>query len=263
MRIRNYSHRTIFTYLRLIRLLSEYYGKPVEQLTTDQIKDYIYHRITTENISVSTINQVISAWKIIYVYILGKEWEGCRIKRPRRSLKLPEILSAKEALALVDFPRNLKHRTILNLMYSTGIRRGEVLFLKAKDIDSSRMVIRVRQGKGKKDREVVLHDKVLKLLREYYCSYRPKFYLFEGQKPDKPYSASSLNNVIKNNAKKLGIKKRISAHTLRHCFATHMLEKGVNLKIIQHLMGHTSIKTTSKYLHLANIHNGDLPNPLD
>lgn len=263
MRIRNYSERTIDTYLSLLKLLSDYYGKPADQLTTEEVKDYIYHRINSEGISVSTVNQIISAWKIVYIYILGKKWEGCRIKRPRRSLKLPEILSTKEALLLVGFPRNIKHRAILNLMYSTGLRRDELLSLKAKDIDSSRMVIRVRQGKGKKDREVVLHDKVLKLLREYYRTYRPRVYLFEGQLPGKPYSATSLSNIIKENAKKLGIKKPVSAHTLRHCFATHMLEKGVNLKIIQHLLGHSSIKTTSRYLHLANVHEGNLPNPLD
>jgi site-specific recombinase XerD len=263
MRICNYSPRTISTYLSLIQLLSGYYGKPTDQLTTDQVKNYIYHRITADNISVSTVNQLISAWKIIYVYILGKKWEGCRIKRPKRAIKLPEILSEKEVLDLVDFPRNLKHRVILNLMYSTGIRRNELLSLKAEDIDSSRMVIKVRQGKGKKDRQVILHAKVLKLLRDYYHYYRPKVYLFEGQKQGEPYSASSLNKIIKRNAEKLGITKTISAHTLRHCFATHMLEKGVNLKIIQQLMGHNSLKTTSRYLHLANIHEGSLPNPLD
>ncbi len=263
MRIRNYSNCTISTYLKLLDLLSIHYSKSPGQLTTEQVKDYIYHRITTENISVSTVNQIISAWKIIYVYILGKKWEGCRIKRPRLPKKLPEVLSSKEVLSLVDYPRNLKHRVILNLMYSTGIRRAELLSLKAGDIDSNRMVIRVRQAKGKKDREVILHDKVLKLLREYYHFYRPKVYLFEGQKTGERYSESSLSRIITRNAQRIGIKKKISAHTLRHCFATHMLEKGVNLKIIQHLLGHTSIKTTSIYLHLANINEVNLPNPLD
>lgn len=263
MRIRNYSERTISTYISLIGLLSKYYEKPVEQLTTNQVKDYIYYRITTDNVSVSTVNQLISTWKIIYVYILGKKWGGCLINRPRREVKLPEILSEKEALELVDCPRNLKHRVILNLMYSTGIRCNELLSLKSEDIDSSRMVIMVRHGKGKKDRQLILHTKVLKLLRDYYYYYRPKIYLFEGSKQGNPYSSSSINKIIKRNARKLGISKTISAHTFRHCFATHMLEKGVNLKIIQQLMGHTSIKTTSRYLHLANIHKGSLPNPLD
>ncbi|MCK5169894.1 MAG: tyrosine-type recombinase/integrase [Bacteroidales bacterium] len=263
MRICNYSHRTISTYLYLIELLSVYYGKPTDQLTTDQIKDYIYHRITTDNISVSAVNQIISAWKIIYVYILGNKWEGCQIKRPRREIKLPDILSEKKALELVDSPRNLKHRVILNLMYSTGIRRNELLSLKVEDVDSSRMLIKVRQGKGKKDRQVVLHTKVLKLLRDYYSYYRPKVYLFEGHKQGEPYSASSVNKLIKRNAINLGITKIVSAHTLRHCFATHMLEKGVNLKIIQQLMGHSSLKTTSRYLHFVKINKGSLPNPLD
>ena len=263
MRIRNYSERTISTYTTLLDLLSGYFGKPANQLITDQVKDYIYHRINKDNISVSMVNQLISAWKVVYVYILGNTWDGCQIRRPRREIKLPEILSLKETLRLVDFPRNLKHRTILNLMYSTGIRLNELLMMKPGDIDSKRMVITVRQGKGKKDRQVSLHSKVLSLLREYYQYYRPKVYLFEGHKQGIPYSASSLQRLIKRNVQKMGIKKSISAHTLRHCFATHMLEKGVNLRVIQQLMGHNSLKTTSRYLHLANIHDATLPNPLD
>lgn len=263
MRIRNYSERTIFTYTTMIDLLSEYFNQPADQLSTNQVKDYIYYRITKDSISVSMVNQLISAWKIVYAYILGNKWDGCQIKRPKREIKLPEILSQEEVLKLVDFPRNLKHRTILNLMYSTGVRLSEVLMIKPGDVDSKRMVITIRQGKGKKDRQVVLHSKVLSLLREYYQYYRPKVYLFEGHKHGIPYSASSLQHLIRKYVRKMGIKKSISAHTLRHCFATHMLEKGVNLRVIQQLMGHNSLKTTSRYLHLANIHDAILPNPLD
>ena len=263
MRIRNYSERTIKTYCSFLTQFLEYVRREPSEISTEDLKDYIYYRLKKDNISVSTINQMISAWRIVYVHLLDKKWEGCLITRPRRNKKLPEVLSQKEARTLVNSPRNLKHRAILHLMYSTGIRRNELLSLKVSDIDSSRMVVNIRQGKGKKDRQVILHPKVLDILREYYKRYRPKYYLFEGFNTEKSYSASSLTNIIKKNAKGVGITKVISVHTLRHCFATHMLEKGANLKVIQQLMGHTSIKTTSIYLSLAHIDNSTLPNPLD
>lgn len=220
-------------------------------------------RLNNDGISVSTINQLISSWKLLSVHLLGRNWESIRIVRPRRTKQLPEVLSQSEALRLVESPKNIKHRTILYILYSTGIRRNELLALRVKDIDSSRMVINIRQGKGKKDRQVVLHKKVLDILREYYNRYCPVDYLFESYKKGTPYSASSLIKIVKNNAKKAGITKKISPHTLRHSFATHMLEKGVNLKAIQNLMGHSSIKTTSVYLSLVNTDNSKLPNPLD
>jgi site-specific recombinase XerD len=264
MRIRNYSERTIITYSNMLSNFLDYIRREPSEITTGDLKNYIYYRLKKDHISVSTINQIISAWRIVYVHILGKKWEGCRITRPRRDKKLPEVLSQQEAQALVYTPKNLKHRSILCLMYSTGIRRGELLSLKISDIDSSRMVVNVRQGKGKKDRQVVLHPKVLDILREYYRKYRPKYYLFEGKGgKKKSYSPSSVEKIIKKIAKEAGITKDISAHTLRHCFATHMLEKGANLKVIQQLMGHNSLKTTSIYLSLANIDNSSLPNPID
>ena len=263
MCIRNYSDRTINTYSSLLTHFLDYVRRKPSEISTKDLKNYIYYRLKKDNISVSTINQIISAWRIAYVHILGKEWEGCRITRPRRDKKLPEVLSQQEAHSLINSPKNLKHRAILHLMYSTGIRRSELLSLKVSDIDSSRMIVNVRQGKGKKDRQAILHPKVLDILREYYKRYRPTHYLFEGFNDEKSYSASSLAKIVKRNAKAVGITKEISVHTLRHCFATHMLEKGANLKVIQQLMGHSSLKTTSIYLSLANIDNSKLPNPLD
>jgi integrase/recombinase XerD len=263
MRIRNYSERTIITYCSLLNHFLEYTRKEPSGINTTDLKNYLYYRLKKDNISVSTINQTISAWRMVYVYLLGKEWEGCRITRPKRDKKLPVVLSQQEARLLVHSPRNIKHRAMLQLMYSTGIRRQELLSLKISDVDSTRMVVNIRQGKGKKDREVILHPRVLELLRAYYRCYSPKHYLFEGFGVQNRYSASSLIKIIKKNAKAVGITKEISVHTLRHCFATHMLEKGANLKVIQHLMGHTSLKTTSIYLSLAHIDNSTLPNPLD
>lgn len=263
MEIRNYSQRTIITYVALLRTFFRYCKKDVPEITTEDLKDYIHYRLKADEISVSTINQIISAWKIVHVYILGIAWEGCAIKRPRREKKLPVVLSQQEALALLESPLNLKHRTILYVLYSTGIRCNELLGLRPSNIDSQRMVINIKMGKGKKDRQVRLHQKSLDILRTYFRSYRPDNYLFEGQVRGKRYTASSIRMFIKGNAKKAGITKTISVHTLRHCYATHMLEKGANLKVIQQQMGHSSIKTTSMYLSLANFDMNSLPNPLD
>lgn len=263
MRIRNYSERSVRTYHNLLSHFLDYISKDPIEISIKDLKDYIYYRVKHDQISVSTINQTISAWRIAQVHVLGKKWEDCKITRPRREKRLPEILSQQEAHALINNPRNLKHRAILHVMYSTGIRRGELLALKVADIDSSRMVINIRQGKGKKDRQVLLHPRILNLLRDYYRYYRPTTYMFEGFERAKKYSETSLSKIVKKAAKNAGITKSISVHTLRHCFATHMLEKGVNLKIIQQLMGHSSIKTTTIYLSLVNIDYKSLPNPID
>lgn len=264
MRIRNYSERTVKTYVSLALKFIDYVGHPPEEISTEELKEYIYYRLKKDGISVATINQTISAWRIIYVHILGREWEGCRIQRPRRTKKLPDILSQQEALLLVNAPRNIKHRSMLHLLYSTGMRRSELLALKVKDIDSSRMIISIKQGKGKKDRQVVLHPRILNLLRDYYRYYRPQEYLFEGMsKNRRAYSAESLCKIVKRAAKDAGLTKNITIHTLRHCFATHMLEKGANIKVIQQLLGHNSLRTTSIYLSLANFDKSTLPNPLD
>lgn len=263
MVIRNYSPRTIATYVSLVNLFILHCKKEPQAITIADLKDYIYRRLEKDQISVSTINQIISSWKIVHVYIFGLDWEVCRILRPRRVQKLPVVLSQEEAMLLIDSPSSIKHRCVLNVLYSTGIRCNEFINLKPTDIDSKRMVINIRQGKGKKDRQVRLHEKVLELLRTYFQRYRPQEYLFEGIKAGKPYSATSIRNIIKGSAKKIGITKTISTHTFRHCYATHMLEKGANLKIIQQQLGHSSIKTTSIYLSLANIDISSLPNPLD
>jgi integrase len=175
--------------------------------------------IHSEHASVSRINQLISAWKIFQVDVLGNQWEELRLKRPRREKKIPQVLSQEEALALIGTLSNMKHRMILTLAYVTGIRRAELLNLKLKDIDSSRGVIRIIQGKGNKSREVPVSKILIGHLREYYKYYRPKTYLFEGM-PGKPYSASSVENITKKAAKKAGIKKEVSPHILRHSFAT-------------------------------------------
>jgi integrase/recombinase XerD len=261
LRIRNYSERTIVSYIKSLMQLSKFYNLSPADITTEQVKSFAYHLISVKQVSVSTINQLISAWKILQVDILGNPWEEFRLKRPRREKTIPVVLSQQEALLLINTPKNLKHRAMLSLAYATGLRRSEILSLKLVDIDSARGIIRVIAGKGKKSREVPAPLALIEQLREYWRRYRPETYLFESSKPGLPYSASSFEKVIKMISAKAGIKKVVSPHILRHSFATHMLDKGINLKRLQMILGHSSLKTTSIYLHLSDP-NGFVPDLL-
>jgi len=236
--------------------LSRHYRLSPDNITTEQIKKYLYYCKEKRGLSNSFINQTISAVKILRQDVLGSGWdEGLRIKRPRRNHHLPDILSKQEVAALIESTGNLKHKAIIAVLYSTGMRREELLNLSLSDIDSDRMVIRVSNGKGNKARDTLLAVKTLKLLRDYYASAHPKprKYVFEGWKPSQPYSATSVEKIVKRAATRAGIKKAIHPHSLRHAFATHMLEQGANLKLIQKLLGHSSLSSTMVYLHLAAI----------
>ncbi|MDD4276125.1 MAG: tyrosine-type recombinase/integrase [Clostridia bacterium] len=264
MELRNYSSRTIRTYSELMAILEKYYEISLDKITSEQLKSYLHKRITVDCISVSMINQTISAFKILQTDVLKRDWEQIKIKRPRREQKLPVVLSQQEVELLISSTRNIKHKALIMLAYSSGLRKQEVQLIKPSAIDSARMQVHVVQGKGKKDRYTILSKKTLELLRFYYKIEKPKVYLFEpqGQKGI-PLSDTTLNNIVQKNALKAGIKKQISFHTLRHCFATHLLEQGVNLKLIQQFLGHNSLKTTSIYLSVANINPSSVVSPLD
>ena len=264
MQLRNYSPRTIDSYGKVITKLENFSGIPLDKITLPQFKDYLHRLITTEGISVSLVNQYISAFKIIQVDVLKRDWDQFKIKRPRREKKLPVVLSFDEVEKLISVTDNLKHRAILMLAYSTGMRRQEVQQIKPSAIDSARMQVHVVQGKGKKDRYTILSAKALDTLRTYYKIERPLTFLFEPQsKKGRPLADQTLAHIVKNCAAKAGIKKKISFHTLRHCFATHLLEQGVNLRLIQQFMGHVSLKTTAGYLHLVHIDPSSVVSPLD
>ncbi len=264
MQFQNYSPSTIDCYSELLSKLERDLAVSLDTVSAQQLKDYLLQRIINEKISVSLINQTISAFKTLQVDVLGREWAPVKIKRPRREKRLPVILSLSEVEKLISATQNIKHKAILALAYSAGLRRLETQQIKPGDIDSARMQVRVVQGKGKKDRNTILSPKALDLLRDYYKTERPKTFLFEPQgKKGVQLSAETLNTIVKNCAEKAGIRKQVSFHTLRHCFATHLLEKGVNIRIIQELMGHVSIKTTTIYLHLANVQPANIISPLD
>jgi site-specific recombinase XerD len=259
MQIRNYSPRTISLYVSMLAGLSRFYNTSPDKLSTQQLKDYLQHRIQHDKVSVGTINQAIGAWRLLQIDILKRDWEDFKIKRPKKEKKLPMVLSRNEALNLINALSNLKHRTILTLTYTTGLRRSEILNLKPEHIDADRNQIRVVDGKGHKQRMVPISNSVLTLLREYYKKYRPEIYLFEGWESGVQYAPTSFARIVKRAALKANIKKTVSPHILRHSFASHMLEYGLNLKKLQLIMGHSTLKTTSIYLHVTNTDTAIIP----
>ena len=264
MELRNYSPQSIRCYSEQLTRLETHLHLPLDSVSIQQFKDYLHGRIIDEKISVPLVNQTISAFKILQVDVLGREWEAVKIRRPRKEKKLPVILSLSEVERLIAVTQNIKHRAIIALVYSAGLRLHETVFIKPSAIDSERMLVHVVQGKGKKDRNTILSPKALDLLRIYYKIQRPKTFLFEAQgRKGVNLSGRTLNTIVKNLAAKAGINKRVSFHTLRHCFATHLLEQGVNIRLIQEFMGHNSIKTTSGYIHLANLQASGVRSPLD
>jgi site-specific recombinase XerD len=246
----------------MLQVLEKHYGISADDLTTDQVKDFLHYSIETKKVSVSFINQVISAVKILQQDVLGKSWESIRIKRPRGIKKLPVVLSKEEIKSIIETTRNLKHRAILAVIYSAGLRISELASLKPSDIDSDRKQIRIL-GKGNKYRYTLLSDNTLDMLRLYWPAYRPKQYLFEGQKKGDPISRSTIQVIFRKACKKTGISKGATVHSLRHSFATHLLESGTNLKLIQMLLGHSSLRTTSIYLHVTKFDPASIRSPFD
>lgn len=249
---------------KLLSQVENHFELPLDQISIEQFKTFVHQRLTQDHVSTSMVNQYISAFKILQTDLLGRDWQQIKIKRPRRVKKLPVVLSIQEVEKLIEATRNIKHKTILMLTYSAGLRRQEVLMMKPSAIDSARMQVHVVQGKGKKDRYTILSVKTLEYLRLYYKLEKPETYLFEPQnRKGQPISDRTLNVMVKRSSVAAGIKKNVTFHTLRHSFATHLLERGVNLRLIQQLMGHTSLTTTSGYLHLANVSPSGLGSPLD
>jgi len=264
MEYRNYSSSSVRNYCVTMSAMEKRLGKALSSITTEEFKVYLHDLIFNQKRSTSLINQHISAFKIFYSDILKNDWERIKIKRPKKVQKLPVVLSMDEVERLISVIINIKHRAMIMLLYSARLRRSELLQIKLADIDSENMKIHVRQGKGKKDRFTILSPKCLDLLRLHYKLNRPKTYLFEPQGNEgSTLAPTSLTKILKKNAQKANIKKEVSPHTLRHSFATHMLEQGVNIKLIQRFLGHTSLRTTSVYLHLTNVDIKNVKSPLE
>ena len=262
MKQKRYSPSTIKSYLSSIRQFFQYYGGPQIKVTNGDISEYISHLIE-KGYSSSFQNQIVSGIKLFFSRIHNQEIISGLIERPRREHRLPNVLSKAEIQRILAAPRNLKHRSMLSLIYACGLRRSELLNLKPGDIDSNRNLVIIRQAKGNKDRVVPLPGKILSSLREYYLAYRPSTWLFEGQSKNSQYSATSLAKVLKNAASKAGVNKEVSLHWLRHSYATHLLEQGTDLRIIQELLGHKSSKTTEIYTHVSTQSLQQIKSPIE
>ena len=262
LELKKYAISTAKTYVGMFEAFINYYkDMPLADIGEKQIRDYLSIQVEMGR-SDSMLNQIINSIKFYYEIVLDMPNRYYEIERPRKKEKLPEVLSKEEVIRMIDGTKNLKHKCILSLLYSAGLRRGELLNLKLADIDSNRMLIRVENSKGGKDRYTLLGKNMLEELRAYFKSYKPKTYLFEGPNGG-PYSAKSILNIVKRAGAREKIRKNVVPHMLRHSFATHLLEDGVNLRQIQLLLGHNSSKTTEIYTHVANTSMNLIKNPLD
>jgi len=260
---KRYSPNTIKTYMSCMRsFVTEFQDSNLESITTKQINDYILNLIRTKNISPSQQNQRINAIKFYYEKVLGRKKEYYHLSRPRREKKLPNVLLIEEVELILKQCTNLKHKCILITLYSGGLRRSELINLKTSDIDSQRMLIKITNSKGGKDRNTLLSEKLVILLRDYYKLYKPKYWLFEGQRGGQ-YSATSIENIFRKALGQANINKHATPHTLRHSFATHLLEQGISLRYIQEILGHSSTKTTEIYTHVCSRQLTKIKNPLD
>jgi len=263
MRNNRYSDNTVSTYVNLLEVFFSYFkNKAIEEVTNADIIDFNNDFILFFGLSVSYQRQMINAIKLFYKQTENKNIVIEDLKRPHKEKKLPVILSKEEVASIISSIKNLKHKTIISLIYSSGLRISEAIKMKVNDIDSKRMTLHVRGAKGKKDRMVGLSDKLLLLLREYYKQYNPKNYLFEGQFKEQ-YSTESIGSIFKKAIKRANIKKPATVHTLRHSYATHLLETGTDLRYIQELLGHQSSKTTEIYTHVSSKNLKEIKSPYD
>ncbi len=264
LQIRHYSPTTIRIYLHVIAEFARHLSKPRDQLDAQHIRCYQLFLIKEKRVcSQSTYIQTVCALRFFYTHTVRRKITIERIPFPRRERKLPPISSREEVKALLEAPRNLRQRTMLTVLYGSGLRVSEVTQLKAGDIDSARNVLWVRSGKGRKDRQTLLPAKLLEVLRCYWRNQRPTEWLFPGAHPSRPISPKAVFLACRKAGRKAGLSKPVHPHLLRHAFATHLLEAGVNLRTIQILLGHANLETTARYLQVADVSIRSTPSPLD
>jgi len=263
LQLRNYSANTVDAYIRHVAEFAKHFGQSPDCLGPEQIRQYQLYLIRQKKASWSYFNQAVCALRFFYQITLGRPSVVEQIPFPKQEKKLPIVLSPAEIRAVLVAKTNLKHRAILNTLYAAGLRVSEVVTLRPADIDSARMLITVRQGKGRKDRMVMLSPNLLALLREYWKAYRPIAWLFPGDEPQVPLSRLSVYRICQQAGKVAKIDKPVTPHVLRHSFATHLLEAGTDLRTIQLLMGHRNLKTTALYLHVSTLALCSTASPLD
>ncbi|MEE9363717.1 MAG: site-specific tyrosine recombinase/integron integrase [Cellulophaga sp.] len=262
LELKKYANSTVRTYVSFFEMfINHYKDKELNTIDESDIRAFL-QKLIQRNVSNSYLNQAINAIKFYYEVVLGMPNRFYEIERPRKESKLPTVISKEEILSIIENTNNIKHRCIVKLLYGSGLRRSELLNLKLVDVDSKRMLIRVENSKGNKDRHTLLSQTALEDLRIYYTEWKPRTYLFEGRKDGK-YSGESVLKIVKNAALKSKIRQSVTPHVLRHSFATHLLESGVDLRQIQVLLGHGSSKTTEIYTHVATNTFKTIKNPLD
>lgn len=260
--LKGYSQKTIKNYINAIKRFDEYINKDFSKVTANEIIEYQLMLMENKR-SHSYINQFISSLKFLYQQVLRTNLDISQLSRPKKQKTLPKVLSSEEVKKIIQSLQNKKHKTMLYIIYSAGLRVSEAASLRIKDIDSQRMMIKVSQGKGRKDRYVMLSTAVLEQLRIYYKQYKPKYWLFEGSEKCSHISDRTIQRIFKNACEISGIKKNASVHSLRHSFATHLLESGTDLRIIQELLGHTNSKTTEIYTHVSKLQISKVMSPID
>lgn len=267
LRRRNYAQNTVRSYVKAIEDFARYFGKSPAYLGPQHIREYQVHLFQDRKLAPGTVQGRGAALRFLYVKTLRRPYLPDQIPFPKRPRRLPTVLSSEEVALLIDSAKNLMHRAILMTLYATGLRRAELCRLKVTDIDSERMVIHVLQGKGGRDRDVLLSPKLLETLREYWRWLKPKTWLFPGMvnnwRADVPMTEKVVWEAVRAAKERAGITKHVSPHTLRHSFATHMLEAGADLRTIQVLLGHAKLEDTSVYLHLSRRHLQAVASPLE
>jgi site-specific recombinase XerD len=266
---RNYTQSTTRAYIRTIEDFARYFKRPPDQLGPEQIREYIAYLFRERKLADNTVNQRVGALRFFFIKTLRKPWSVEETPYPKKRLHLPVILSQDEVGRLIESALIPFHRTILVTLYATGVRRAELANLKVSDIDSQRMVVHIRGGKGRKDRDVMLSPHLLEELRQHYrrLGRKPAEWLFPGGRwhtaAEDPITTKVVWYACREAAQRAGIRKQLHPHTWRHCFATHLLEAGADLRTIQMLLGHSDLKETTIYLHLSQRHLGATASPLD
>jgi integrase/recombinase XerD len=265
---RNYSQSTVRTYIKTIADLSRYFKRPPDQLGPDELRQYQAYLFRERKLAANTVNQRTAALRFFFVTLLKRPWTLAEIPYPRKTFRLPKILSVEQVSKLIDAAPTLFYRIVLMALYATGLRRAELAHLKVRDVDSEQMVIHVRGGKGRKDRDVMLSPILLQELRAYVRGLRkkPEIWLFPGNRwhtGNQPITTKVIWAACRQAATRAGLGDEIHPHTLRHCFATHLLESGADLRTIQLLLGHRDLEETTLYLHLSNARMSATASPLD